>query len=49
MNMDNKKICGTCWYSEGVDEDGWACTCDESDNCGEFTDYNHTCPEWREV
>lgn len=45
--MSEKKVCGTCKYHqfESVDE-GYVCVNDESEYVADWTEFNHTCPDW---
>ena len=47
--MDNRRICGTCKYHQFEEIDsGFICVNCESENCADWTDYEHTCDEWEE-
>lgn len=44
--MQNK-ICGMCkWHSQELIDGGWVCVNDQSEDCTEWTDYDHGCEEW---
>lgn len=44
---NDEKCCGICrWHSHEYITDGWVCVNDQSDNCTDFTDYDHCCEEW---
>ena len=44
------RVCGTCrWHWRGTDDEGnevWVCTCGDSGNWSDWTEYNDTCEEW---
>ena len=47
--MAKGKCCGNCeyhLYDEAYQD--FYCSNEESDNCGEFTDYKHVCEEYEE-
>ena len=47
------RVCGTCrwrWHKRDKDESGnevWVCTCGDSENWSDWTEYSDTCEEWR--
>lgn len=45
--MEPERCCGTCryHYHETID-DGWVCVNSDSEYYTDFTDYDHTCPDW---
>lgn len=47
MDNSNEKCCGTCrWHQHENITDGWVCVNGDSEYCTDFTDYEHTCPDW---
>lgn len=45
--MDSQKVCGTCKYHQFEDiSDGWVCVNNESEYVSDWTEFNHTCPDW---
>lgn len=45
--FDDREVCGTCRFlrHEYID-DGWVCTCPESEFCADWTEYSDKCDEW---
>jgi len=42
-----EKVCGTCRWHEHEDiSDGWVCVNDKSDECTDWTHYEHSCEHW---
>lgn len=48
MGKSEEQCCGTCKWHQYASDDGWVCTNDESEYFTDFTDYDHTCPDWEE-
>jgi len=42
---EQAKICGTCRWNSHDGRD-FGCVNDASENCGDYTSYDHTCDEW---
>lgn len=44
------RVCGTCrWHKRDTDDGGnevWVCSCGDSGNWSDWTDYDDTCEEW---
>lgn len=48
--MSGRQVCGTCKYHEYEHvSDGWVCVNDDSEYVADWTDFNHTCPDWEEI
>ena len=44
---EEKECCGTCkWHQHENITDGWVCVNGDSEYCTDFTDYEHSCPDW---
>ena len=47
--MEGRECCGTCkWHEHEEISDGWICVNDQSDYCGDWTEYDDGCQEWEE-
>lgn len=47
--MSKEECCGTCgWHRFENLTDGWVCVNDESENCGDWTEYSDSCDMWEE-
>ena len=47
MGTSEEYCCGTCkWHLHENVDDGWVCVNGDSEYCTDFTDYDHTCPDW---
>jgi len=50
--MTDERYCGNCKYhfpirmKEGITS--WLCVNEKGDNCGYWTDYDHTCEDWED-
>lgn len=45
--MEREKVCGTCrWHKKVMPDNGWGCTCFESEFYGDWSEYSDRCEEW---
>lgn len=47
--MEPERCCWNChWHQNESIDGGWVCLNGDSEYFTDFTDYDHTCPDWEE-